>query len=370
MGISTKIQNATLDELHLDPHNPRLGRSGADGRLSQEEVLRRMDAWTLDELAVSFLDSGFWTQEALVVVEEKIGRQKGLVVVEGNRRLAALKLLDKARSGAPTSTRWRDLAKQGSARAFKKLDNIPYVKADSRADVQAYLGFRHVTGIKEWEPTEKAQFIAHMIDDLGLTYDEVRRKIGSKTPTVRQNYISYRLLLQMEGEGDSIAVDKVEERFSVLFLSLRTNGVQKYLHIDIQADPKSARRPVPKSRLAQLANFALWLFGNDEREPLVRDSRQVDKFGTILASSKALDYLERTDRPQFETAYRKAGGDEAEVTKLLDVAADNVEEALGTAHHHKKSRPLSRAVMRLGRDVLQLLDLFPNVRDELLVESD
>ena len=31
-----------------------------------------------------------------------------------------------------------------------------------------------------------------------MTYQEVMRKIGSKTPTVRQNYISYRLLLQME----------------------------------------------------------------------------------------------------------------------------------------------------------------------------
>ncbi len=36
-----------------------------------------MDAeGVLEELAVSFIESGFWTQEALVVVEEKLGTGK------------------------------------------------------------------------------------------------------------------------------------------------------------------------------------------------------------------------------------------------------------------------------------------------------
>ncbi|MDQ9786514.1 hypothetical protein, partial [Serratia marcescens] len=76
----------------------------------------------------------------------------------------------------------------------------------------------------------------------------------------RQNYISYRLLLQMEDQ-EKISVEHVEDKFSVLFLSLRTDGVQRYLDIDIQADPDDARKPVPDDKLKELANFALWLFG-------------------------------------------------------------------------------------------------------------
>ena len=49
-----------------------------------------MLAFTLDELGVSMLKSGFWPQEGLIAVKEKVGRQDRLVVVEGNRRLAAL----------------------------------------------------------------------------------------------------------------------------------------------------------------------------------------------------------------------------------------------------------------------------------------
>src|SRR6266446_1148291 len=92
---------ANLDELYLDPRNPRLGRRNIEKNLSQDEVLELMKDWELEELAVSFLESGFWPQEPLVAIEEKIDKQQGLVVVEGNRRLAALRLLMDARAGKP-----------------------------------------------------------------------------------------------------------------------------------------------------------------------------------------------------------------------------------------------------------------------------
>ena len=102
---------------------------------------------------------------------------------------------------------------------------------------------------------------------------------------VRRNYISYRLLLQMEDE-EGISVENVEDRFSVLFLSLRTVGAQQYLKIDIKANHEKAVQPVPKDRLKALAYFAQWLFGDEEKKiaPVVEDSRQVDDFGTILES--------------------------------------------------------------------------------------
>ena len=123
---------------------------------------------------------------------------------------------------------------------------------ESRESVRSFVGFRHVTGIKEWNPAEKAQFIAQLIENEGLDYEQVRRRIGSKVPTVRQNYIAYRLLIQMEKHAEEIDVEKVEERFSVLYLSLRTHGVQQYLHIEIQAAPDAAKTPVPKDRLERV----------------------------------------------------------------------------------------------------------------------
>ena len=363
MAVKTVIEYAPIDTLMLDPLNPRLGRGNANSNTPQAKILELMQDWSLDELAVSFLESGFWPQEAVLVVKEKLYGKPALIVVEGNRRLAALKLLKQAVEKRQAARHWLDLV-QGKKIPKDLFDNVPYIELESRRDVDAFLGFRHVTGIMEWRPVEKAEYIAKLIETRSMNYVDVMRKIGSKTQTVRQNYISYRLLLQME-DREEISVKSVEEKFSVLFLSLRTEGVQRYLAIDITAEPGTARVPVPRKRLKQLANFALWLFGTEDREPLITDSRQVDKFGRILESPKAVEYLERAKEPRFELAYQIAGGDEPETVRLVDEAADNVELALGRAHRYARSLKLQTAVQRLGGDVFQLLTLFPRIRADL-----
>ena len=198
MPIHQELKYAPLEDLYLDTKNPRLGREITSRNLSQNQLLDIMKNWTLDELAISFLESGYWIQEPLLVTKETLYGQERLVVVEGNRRLAALKLLFSAKSGHPASRRWQEIAATGSETVFAALANVPYLQADSRNDIQSYLGFRHVTGIKEWDPAQKAEFISKLIDEQGMTYQQVMRKIGSKTETVRRNYISYRVRFRIK----------------------------------------------------------------------------------------------------------------------------------------------------------------------------
>ncbi len=331
--------------------------------LSEPKILELMKDWMLEELALSFLESGFWPQQALIAIRQFVGGRSYLVVVEGNRRLAALKLLKRAFDGNATSKKWEDLISRRKAPS-KLFEEIPYILVDSRKDVVAFLGFRHVTGIKEWNPAEKAEYIAKLIEEDKMSYEEVCRKIGSKNTTVRQHYISYRLLLQMEDQ-ETIDLKAVEEKFSVLYLSLRSEGVQTYLDIDIFADPKKALKPVPQNKLKALAKFALWLFGDETHDPVVRESRYVDQFGKTLLNEDAVSYLERTDKPSLEVAWRIAGGDEGETIEFVQKAADSAEQALSQAHLYKKSVNLQSAILRLGRDVYQLLALFPKIKTEL-----
>jgi len=366
MAIGTELKYAKIDELFLDPMNPRLGRNNTGEDVKQEQVLQLIRDWTLDELATSFIESGvFWTHEAMLVTEEKLYGSKQLVVIEGNRRLATLKFLKKAIDGdTGVPQKLADIAKGNKKILSNLFTKIPYIMVDSRQEIESFLGFRHVTGIKEWKPAEKAEFVARLIDDRNMSYEEVARKIGSKISHVRQNYISYRLLLQIELESD-VPKGQFEERFSVMYLSLRTQGVRKYLKIDINADPKTAKRPVPKSHLKALTKFALWLFGDGERLPIFSDSRQVDNFGRILESEEASKYLERTEKPSFDIALRMAGGDEPEILKLIEKAADNIELALTRVHQYKKAKRIQGAVGRLGADAIQLLEIFPQIKEKL-----
>ena len=48
------------------------------------------------------------------------------------------------------------------------------------------------------------------------------------------------IFLQMEDVQD-IDLASVEEKYSVLYLSLRTNGVRTYLGVDIKAEPDAAK---------------------------------------------------------------------------------------------------------------------------------
>lgn len=361
MSINIGIQYANIDELKLDPLNPRLGRHNLEKILSQEELLEIMQGWTLEELALSFLESGgFWLQEALIVVKEKVYGKNSLVVVEGNRRLAALILLKKAFLDKEyANSKFKEMVKE-SKLPPKLFEKIPYLIAENRSDVDSYLGFRHVTGIKEWAPAEKAQFISKLVEQ-GMSYDEVRKKIGSKTTTVRELYISYRVLLQIE-DNYEIPEANIEKRFSVMYLTLKKEGAQKYLNIDITANPHTAKYPIPKKHINNLKNFALWLFGNDKSEPLFPDSRDATKFSNVLLNKDAVRYLESNENPIFEQAVRIAGADEEEIVDLIYNSAYKIESALSRIHLHKNSKEMKKAIELLFKHVDQLRITFPNIK--------
>lgn len=352
--MAGQIEYAKLTDLFLDPKNPRLGRSAHTAELPQDEVYSRMRDWSLEELATSFLESGFWPHEAVLCATEEIDGEDQLVVIEGNRRIAALKRLKKTYDGEERSRKWLDLI-VGTDEPNELFDNVPYIHLDDRSDVDAFLGFRHVTGIKEWAPPEKAQFIAKLIDEGGLTYREVMRKIGSKTPVVERNYIAYCILTQMETVED-VSIEEVEKRFSVLFLSLRSKNVQNFLGVGgkFGIEPQNVNPPISEENIDQLREYSRWLFGDAETPPVVKDSREVDRFATVLASEEGLQYLRTVRTPSLEKAFVIAGGDQEEVYDLVSTAAYNLQEALSSIHLYKEDERLIAISKRLVANAEQI----------------
>lgn len=331
MAISKELQYVHVENLLLDAENPRLGRDKRKQVLSQDDLLKEMSKWTLDELVDSFAQSGgFWTQDALIAVAQKVdGTPIGkFTVVEGNRRLAAVKLLYDAVRGKDDTPKW--LAERLEAYKLPEDDplftNLPMFEADQRDDVSAYLGFRHVTGIKEWKPAEKAEFIADLIDRKGLSYKEAAKQIGSRSDVVRQNYVAFKMLLQME-EIEGFDWSEVENRFSLLFLSIRSSGTRDFLGVELAGTEPTKTQPIPTGKKDNAKNFADWLFGSKEKKPVVRDSRNVDRFGEILAEPRAVKYLQETERPDFETAYSFTESNDL-VCASLEEAARNIRIAL------------------------------------------
>ena len=365
MGISTELQYTTLDNLYLDAKNPRLGQHQINAHLSQEEILEMMRDWVLDELAISYLESGFWTHEALLVITEELDGEQKLVVIDGNRRLAALKYLQLAINGEKVSKKWYSLVENRDI-PTEIFNEIPYLQINSRQALESFLGFHHhITGVKEWFPAQKAEYIANLINRHRLNYEEVARIIGTSTSKVQYYYIAHQLFLQMESYLEGFSVKKAEWRFTILFSSLQTLGVQKYLGLDLLANPSNTRTPVSKNRLDALANFARWLFGSQQHPPLLPGSQNVVDFGRLLENSQAIQYLENNKNARFDVAWRLAYGDE-EIIQLIDEAHNKITISLNYIERYKDSPEIQCAVEKLVINSKELLSQFPNIRAEFL----
>ena len=196
------------------------------------------------------------------------------------------------------------------------------------------------------------------------------RQIGSTTPAVRRHYIAYRVLLQIEANVDDYNRERSNESFAILYMSLDTVGAKQFLRIDVEADPQTAQNPVPSSCLNNLADFARWLYGNidNTQEPIITDTRQVSMFGKVLESKEATEYLQRSSNPSLDLAFQLAGGDEEEIVRYIQQAADNIELALSRVQHFRSSYGLQRQVKRLGVDFFALINTFPKIREELFEE--
>ena len=136
MAVKNEIKYAPIGELMLDPLNPRLGRANTRPDLPQSKILDLMKDWSLEGLALSFVESGFWPQEAVLVVKERLYGKPALVVVEGNRRLAALRYLKDAVEGNRVDRKWREILNH-KAPPKELFDRIPYIEIDSRKDIES-----------------------------------------------------------------------------------------------------------------------------------------------------------------------------------------------------------------------------------------
>src|SRR5437762_13114029 len=102
MATPAVIEKIKGTDLAFDRANPRMVGYGIQPATAEEEVIKVL--WVemaVDEVAMSIAASGFWPQEPLIVAKEK-GKW---VVIEGNRRLAAVRVLTNPKLAAELGTK-------------------------------------------------------------------------------------------------------------------------------------------------------------------------------------------------------------------------------------------------------------------------
>lgn len=157
-------RSLTVARLQLDAINPRLSPSSTS-RAQRDIIQYLFDHEGALEVARSIARNGYFPNEPLLATRE--GRH--YVVLEGNRRLAALKALREPQvlEGRRRTSVDRLLRARGPVAV---PTSVPVTIAPDRAATDRQIAVRHVgTPVRRWRPQNKANFILAKLAD---GYDE------------------------------------------------------------------------------------------------------------------------------------------------------------------------------------------------------
>ena len=289
----------SVELLNFDRENPRFTpdkRPTEDSDLAiVAELARSAD---LSELVQSIGTSGYINIEPLVVVV----RDNKLVVLEGNRRLAAIRALrdeglaHHAKLSTPVLT--------NDIRAT--MENILVYRVEREEDARELVGFKHINGPQAWDAFAKATFAARWLDSQAglenpLQLYEIANRMGDKHATIHRMVTAYYVLMQAE-RLEIFHMDDRHKRafsFSHLYTGLSYSEFTDYLGMPRpRRDQDPARDPVSPSYYDKLGYVLTWLYGSKDRElqPVVRSQNpDLGRVREVLRSKSGTKVLEQTN---------------------------------------------------------------------------
>lgn len=179
MSGTWPTKSTAVASLHLDKKNPRLGRE-THASAPRQIIQYLFEHDKALDVADSIARSGFFANEPLLAIKED-GR---LVVVEGNRRLAALKALKEP--GLLEGALSRQVERLARSIAdISTISNVPVTIAPSRRATDRLLAGRHVgTPVLPWQAENRASFILDKLAE-GYSNDQLRDQLGFSTSDIQ-----------------------------------------------------------------------------------------------------------------------------------------------------------------------------------------
>jgi hypothetical protein len=190
-----------INHIFLDPNNLRLvglRRPTPERRFLeagvQSSVMSMMERFDLDTLKKSFLQEGVLPVDKIVVT--RYNDSDNYVVVEGNRRIAAIESLCSEHSRGEIEID-RERLQELTELTVLLLRNA------SKEDTMLIQGIRHVPGIKEWGAYERASAVSYLLGQ-GYTNEQVSNLLGGiiRPGEVARYYSSYGAIQQMKEDDE------------------------------------------------------------------------------------------------------------------------------------------------------------------------
>ena len=331
------ITKVPVERLRLDRRNPRL--IGADEDASDEAIIARLyRSAGLDELLQPISANGYMDIEPLIVICGRDIANGDLIVLEGNRRLAALRLLrEPSLAGRIASTQALPITVPRIDESLRAtLDHVSVYPVAARERVRPLIGFKHINGPAKWDAYTKARFAAEWYkagraEGIGLA--DIARSIGDRYSTIKRMVSAIYLLDQAEREGVFDVEDGYVRRFnfSHLYAALSRQQFAQFLGLESDwalHDPEPD--PVPAEKLGELRKMLIWIYGSkkDGVPPVVQfQNPDIKRLGEVLSHAQGRRVLEATR--DLSAAHASTEPMEFQFTASLIRARDNMRKAVG-----------------------------------------
>jgi len=345
------------EELALDRKNPRFGGDDVPaGKKGDVTIISRLlDGADLKELLESVAANGYLDLEPLFVVKEKGER----VVVDGNRRVAAIRLFNDAKLAEEVSVALPSMEQ----RLRRTLKQVHVVELTSRDQARQLIGFKHINGTHKWDSYAKARFAAEWYRkerSKGTTLEDIARSLGDRHDTVQRLVQGIFALDQARKQGLFEPDDRFPGRvffFSHFYTALTRSEYRRFLQLPERwRDSAPEEEPVPRKALPKLKELLNWLYGSkDDNEPPVITSQNPDvkNLGEVLDSAAALKVL-RVER-DLKAAYAKSGARSRVFGEHLVRALTQAEQAAAVSYAYEPDPTLLQSaedLVKLSRTLL------------------
>lgn len=268
-----KSTECPIDLLQLDIKNPRL-QTGIDfdGSSEEELISTLSDIAALDELITSISTNKYLNLEPMIVMASDIdGRY---IVLEGNRRLASIKLLRNPKLAEKIGLK---LPNTISKEAIESTDKILCFRVNTEEEARAFIGFKHINGPQRWDAYAKAKYVTNWYKKANgkIKISDIAKCIGDTNDTMR-SYIYSMLMLEQAANAKIWSIrDRTNSgrfAFSHFYTALGRKEYQEYLGITNPLSDQPKINILSKSKINALGEVLSYIYGSklSDQQALVK----------------------------------------------------------------------------------------------------
>lgn len=348
--LNAKIETVNISQLFLDPNNFRLINEKNytpvnKEKICDEQVQRRTLTLlcgnkneNIQDLLDSFKANGYLPVDQIQV--KKIENSNNFLVLEGNRRTAALKILKELYENESIDTQKFDV------NFLKSIPVVVYSGADDEVQQFIVMGLKHISGNKKWGEWNQAQLVKSLYNSEKMSEEEICASIGIDKTSLRRNL---RALSLIEQYKDSDFGDQFSTSMYPIFReAVSNNGIKDWIGWD--DNDKLATNKTHLEQFFSLISNDNIIDDSDNKiilTPAITKREEIRTFSQFINDDDAVKFLIKTRNIASAFSISKAGSQEVgaqKFEKLLDKLSTDINLLTQMAFPENKKNDLQKCI--------------------------